>query len=189
MAPIQPEKDLRADHEAIRRTLSVLDHVTGLLREGHAVSDSDLYTLLDGLEDLSDVVHHTKEEIAVFPRLLEHPDEVDRQAIRELQNEHDAVDRKLDAVRERVEAATGGDLRARNRIAEAAEAYIETMRDLLDREEEVYLTALDSLLSREELDALGEELERLEQEDGRVDRDHFRAPVDRIAARYRGDGR
>lgn len=155
---MQPEEELRADHMAIRRGLKTLERLTGGLREGHPVRNTDLYTLVDVLGKAARRNHQAKEEAIVFAFLRERKDRFGLNALRPFEEDHDELDEMLSEVRELVARATGGDRRARHEINKRAERYADAMRDHLSREEEAFLDKLHEELTTEEIEELDQQL-------------------------------
>lgn len=155
---MQPEEELRADHMAIRRGLKLLERLTASLREGHAVRNTDLYTLVDVLGKAATRDHQTKEEQVVFGFLREHQDAFGFDGLRSFEQDHEELETMLSEIRELVASATGGDRRARHEINKRAEQYAETMREHLDREEKTFLDQLHESLSTEAIKDLDSRL-------------------------------
>lgn len=178
---MQPEKELRADHEAIRRAMRVLEGLTAALWEGHGIPDTDLRRLVDWTQELA-TRHHEGPKQATLDVLRGLPDAPEPGTVRELDEQHDEVMDMFAGVRELVDPATQGDTRARDRLATRAERFGEAMRELLKREEEAYLNDLDSSLPREQLDELADRFEELAW--GPEERETIERNVDRLADRY-----
>lgn len=178
---MQPEKELRADHEAIRRAIRVLDGLTAALWEGHGIPDTDLGRLVDWTEELA-TRHHEGPKQATLDVLRGLPDAPEPGTVREVDEQHDEVMEMLAEVDELVDPATQGDTRARDDLAKGTERFGEAMRELLKREEDAYLNDLDSSLPREQLDELADRFEELDW--GPEERETIERNVDRLAERY-----
>jgi hemerythrin-like domain-containing protein len=155
---MQPEEELRADHMSIRRGLNLLEQLTGTLREGHPVRNTDLYTLVDVLGKAATNNHQAKEEQVVFQFLRDRRDRFELDSFRPFEETHDELEDQLSDIREIVARATGGDRRARHEIDKRAQRYGEAMREHLEAEEEAFLDQLHEELSTDEIEELDDQL-------------------------------
>lgn len=155
---MQPEEELRADHMAIRRGLKLLTQLTGSLREGHPVRNTDLYTLVDVLGKAATRNHQTKEEKIVFAFLREHRESFGFDGLGTFEEDHEELESMLSEVRNLVASATGGDRRARHEIDKRANRYADTMREHLKAEEEAFLDQLHESLTTDQIEDLDDEL-------------------------------
>lgn len=151
---MQPEEELRADHMAMRRGAKVLQRLAHHLREGHAVRNTDMITLVDALDETASEEHHAKEEQVLFAYLRDRKARFGFDGLRSFHEEHDDLGDRLADIRELVEPATEGDKRARQDLEKETERYRETLRDHLRREEETFLDRLHENLSTDEIQEL-----------------------------------
>lgn len=179
---MQPEEELRADHLAIRRGLKLLEQLTGSLREGHPVRNTDLYTLVDVLGKAATRNHQAKEEDVVFGFLRERRDRFGLDGFRTFQEDHEELDTMLSGVRDLVASATGGDRRARHQIDKRAGKYAEAMREHLKEEEEAFLDRLHEELTTDEIEELDEMLDAFQG--APKARPRLDQRVDRLSDRY-----
>lgn len=155
---MQPEEELRADHMAIRRGLKLLERLTSVVREGHRVRNTDLFTLVDVVDQATREHHHAKEEQVVFGFLRDRRERFGFDGLRPFETDHDELDEMLTDIRELVGRATGGDQRARQRIEKQAGRFGDAMREHMTREEETFLDQLHEQLSTDEIGDLEDEL-------------------------------
>lgn len=180
---MQPEKTLRADQYAIRDMTRILDDLSGRLREGHDVAGSDLNQVIGTLDSFVADAYRPRQS-ALFGLLREHVDDVDPDELGAIEEGHQQAQAMLTESREEVEAAAGGDERARRRLDAATNRYQDAMTAILDREGPAFLTDLDSLLDRRRLDELADRFEQISDE--APDRGRAVGTVARIASRYAG---
>lgn len=182
---MQPEEELRADHMAIRRSLKLLEELTGVLREGHPVENTDLFTLVDVLDQATSENHQAKEEQIVFEFLREHRDRFGFDGLRSFEQDHEELDERLAELRDTVGPATEGDKRARQRIQKQARRYAEAMREHLQAEEETFLDRLHESLTTDQIQELAD---RMAEFDGEPKaRSRLDSRVERLQARYEDD--
>lgn len=161
---MQPEEELRADHMGIRRGVKLLEELTSWLREGHPVRNTELYTLVDVLDQAVSQAHHAKEEQVVFAFLQDRRSRFGIDGLRGFHEDHDELGDRLADIRELVGPATEGDQRARQRLEKEVGRYAEAMREHLQREEEAFLDRLHENLSTDEIEDLDEQMEDFEGE-------------------------
>jgi hemerythrin-like domain-containing protein len=179
---MQPEEELRADHQSIRRGIKLLEQLTGSLREGHPVRNTDLYTLVDVLGKAATNNHQAKEEEIVFAFLRDRRERFGLDGLRPFEEDHEELSEMLNEVRDLVARATGGDRRARHEIDKRAQRYGETMREHLEAEEEAFLDRLHEELSTDEIDDLDAQLSSF---DGpRKARDRLEQRIERLRDSY-----
>lgn len=180
--PMQPEEELRADHMAIRRGLKLLENLTDVLREGHPVENTDLYTLVDVLDQATRENHQAKEDQIVFEFLRDHREKFGFDGLRHFEQDHDELAERLAELRDTIEPATEGDQRARQSIKKQAHGYADAMREHLEAEEQTFLDQLHENLTNDEIGDLGD---RMAEFDGQPKaRSRLDDRVERLQDRY-----
>jgi hemerythrin-like domain-containing protein len=155
---MHPEDDLRADHMAMRRGVKMLDQLTSVLREGHGVRNTDLFTLVDVLDETAAEHHYAREEQVLFGYLRERQARFGFDGLRQFHEDHDDLDDRLADIRELVEPAAEGDQRARQNLEKAVDRYADALREHLQAEERTFLDRLHENLSTDEIRDLGDQL-------------------------------
>lgn len=179
---MQPEEELRSEHMGIRRGLKTLERLTSGLREGHPVRNTDLFTLVDVLDQAASDHHQAKEEEVLFSFLRDRRSRFGFDGLRGFNEDHDELDDRLADIRELVEGAAEGDMRARQRLEKEVDRYAEAMREHLRREEAAFLDPLHESLSTDEIGELGDQLDSFEASPKALSRLEER--VERLDERY-----
>lgn len=62
---------LKEDHETIKSALAILDRMASLIRRNTAPDKKDIFIVMRFLSEFVDKCHHGKEEIILFPAMIE----------------------------------------------------------------------------------------------------------------------
>lgn len=157
-----PFEMLSACHERVQRSLDLLQRLQDYLRD-HACDDSARQAARDVLRyfDIAAPLHHEDEELHVFPPLLARGSADAQAAVRQLQQDHEAMSANWQAARALLLALAEGrcdafgvqDEAVLARFAGVYAAHIRT-------EEEVVYPAARALLAPETVQAMGTEMRR-----------------------------
>lgn len=149
---------LRSDHEVIERALRVMERASLRLEAGQTLSPEILSSAVDFLRNFADGCHHAKEELALFPRLIERGLIRDGGPIGVMLHEHDlgrAYLRRLEDALDRNDSES---------TVDALQCYTALLRNHILKENEVLFPTADRLLTGDDHDELLATFARLERE-------------------------
>lgn len=153
---------LEACHERVLRSLALLQKLQDYLHD-HRCDDSARQAARDVLRyfDMAAPLHHEDEELHVFPPLLERGGADTVAAVRQLQQDHEAMSANWQAARALLQALAEGSQESFSALDEAvlarfAGVYAEHIR----LEEDLVYPAARALLAPEAVQAMGAEMRR-----------------------------
>ncbi|HWQ27510.1 MAG TPA: hemerythrin domain-containing protein [Dehalococcoidia bacterium] len=149
---------LRRDHEVIERALRVMERAALRLEAGQTLSPEVLSSAVDFVRNFADGCHHAKEELALFPRLVERGLMRDGGPIGVMLHEHDlgrAYIRRLEDALDRDD---------REATVDALQSYTALLRNHILKENEVLFPMADRLLSDTDQRELLAAFERIERD-------------------------
>lgn len=153
---------LEACHERVLRSLALLQKLQDYLHD-HPCDDSAHQAARDVLRyfDMAAPLHHEDEELHVFPPLLERGGADTVAAVRQLQQDHEAMSANWQAARALLQALAEGSQESFSAPDEAvlarfAGVYAEHIR----LEEDLVYPAARALLAPEAVQAMGAEMRR-----------------------------
>ena len=153
---------LEACHERVLRSLALLQKLQDYLHD-HPCDDSARQAARDVLRyfDMAAPLHHEDEELHVFPPLLERGGADTVAAVRQLQQDHEAMSANWQAARALLQALAEGAQESFSAADEAvlarfAGVYAEHIR----LEEDLVYPAARVLLAPEAVQAMGAEMRR-----------------------------
>ena len=153
---------LEACHERVLRSLALLQKLQDYLHD-HPCDDSARQAARDVLRyfELAAPLHHEDEELHVFPPLLERGSADAVAAVRQLQQDHEAMSANWQAARALLQALAEGAQESFSAADEAvlarfAGVYAEHIR----LEEDLVYPAARALLAPEAVQAMGAEMRR-----------------------------
>ena len=153
---------LEACHERVLRSLALLQKLQDYLHD-HPCDDSARQAARDVLRyfDMAAPLHHEDEELHVFPPLLERGGADTVAAVRQLQQDHEAMSANWQAARALLQALAEGSQESFSAPDEAllarfAGVYAEHIR----LEEDLVYPAARALLAPEAVQAMGAEMRR-----------------------------
>lgn len=161
--PMDPIKELRTEHEAVRSALVILSTIrqqietTGSIpHPGHLTQLFDFFTLF------VDRCHHAKEEELLFPAM--EAVGVSRQGgpIGVMLNEHQRGREHVSGMKNALDQTIGGNTGAALELAAHARAYIDLLRRHIDKENGVLFPMAARHLSAEKLMELQAGFDRIE---------------------------
>jgi hemerythrin-like domain-containing protein len=152
---------LRDEHHGVLVVLEQLRRAAAAAEAGVAVPAAIFQDIREYFVVFVDRCHHTKEEEAVFPRLLQHGGNAD--LVDELEQGHDRG-RKLSAsYAEAVGAYVPGDQRSGRRLAAASREYAAFLQEHIEAEAADLFPHMEAMLSSED-EAMVREFDRIEEE-------------------------
>ncbi len=153
---------LEACHERVLRSLALLQKLQDYLHD-HPCDDSARQAARDVLRyfDMAAPLHHEDEELHVFPPLLERGGADTVAAVRQLQQDHEAMSANWQAARALLQALAEGSQESFSALDEAvlarfAGVYAEHIR----LEEDLVYPAARALLAPDAVQAMGAEMRR-----------------------------
>lgn len=149
---------LRNDHEVIERALRVMERAALRLDAGQTLSPEVLSSAVDFLRNFADGCHHAKEELALFPRLVQRGLIRDGGPIGVMLHEHDlgrAYIRRLEDALDRDD---------RESTVDALHCYTALLRNHILKENDVLFPMADRLLTPDDHADLLAQFQRLERE-------------------------
>lgn len=153
---------LEACHERVLRSLALLQKLQDYLHD-HPCDDSARQAARDVLRyfDMAAPLHHEDEELHVFPPLLERGGADTVAAVRQLQQDHEAMSANWQAARALLQALAEGAQESFSApdvavLARFAGVYAEHIR----LEEDLVYPAARALLAPEAVQAMGAEMRR-----------------------------
>lgn len=153
---------LEACHERVLRSLALLQKLQDYLHD-HPCDDSARQAARDVLRyfDMAAPLHHEDEELHVFPPLLERGGADTVAAVRQLQQDHEAMSANWQAARALLQALAEGTKESFSApdvavLARFAGVYAEHIR----LEEDLVYPAARALLAPEAVQAMGAEMRR-----------------------------
>jgi hemerythrin-like domain-containing protein len=157
-----PFEMLEACHERVQRSLALLQKLRDYLHD-HPCDDSARQAARDVLRyfDIAAPLHHEDEELHVFPPLLERGAADAVAAVRQLQQDHEAMSANWQAARALLRALADGDQSAFSAQDEAVLArFAGVYGEHIRIEEEVVYPAARALLAPAVVQAMGAEMRR-----------------------------
>lgn len=153
---------LEACHERVLRSLALLQKLQDYLH-GHPCDDSARQAARDVLRyfDIAAPLHHEDEELHVFPPLLERGAADAVAAVRQLQQDHEAMSANWQAARARLLALAEGAQEAFSAQDEAVlERFAAVYAEHIRIEEDLVYPAAQALLDPAVVQAMGAEMRR-----------------------------
>jgi hemerythrin-like domain-containing protein len=162
---MKPIEDLKKEHDAVKTTLKILDHICSEAEKTGDIPNPDhLVQLIEFFRTFVDKCHHGKEEALLFPALEEVG--VSREGgpigvmLKEHQQGRDLV-AKMDAA---LSKYSGGNRELVPDLIQYARAYIALLNQHIDKENNVLFSMADKHLSSEKQAELWEGFETIETE-------------------------
>lgn len=153
---------LEACHERVLRSLALLQKLQDYLHD-HPCDDSARQAARDVLRyfDMAAPLHHEDEELHVFPPLLERGGADTVAAVRELQQDHEAMSANWQAARALLQALAEGTKESFSAPDEAVRArFAGVYAEHIRLEEDLVYPAARALLAPEAVQAMGAEMRR-----------------------------
>ncbi len=185
---MQATQVLRNEHEGIMAMLAVVEAAAYRLREGKQVSPELFTDAVDFFRNFADGCHHSKEELELFPELVEHGIPQEGGPVGMMLIEHDQGRAFIRAMKEAAEAYARGDQSAIPALTTNALEYVELLRQHIQKENNVLFVMADQVLGDSEQSRLYdafEEIERTRTGPGEHERYHAMiAKYQKVAAEW-----
>jgi hemerythrin-like domain-containing protein len=162
---MKPTEILKAEHRVIERVLASLEVLTTkALKAGKLEADAAAHAV-DFFRNFADRCHHGKEEAKLFPALEAKGFSPEDGPTAVMRAEHEQGRAYVRVLAESLAAAGQGDAQALKRFAQAAQGYVDLLRQHIQKEDHCLFAMADSALSADEQLSLLEAFERIEHED------------------------
>ena len=172
---------LVAEHDIIKRALSVLEKVVAQIESGQSVPDEFPKWAPQFFRHFADQCHHAKEEDLLFPLLKERGIPEEGGPIGCMLLEHEVV---RDCVR-RMRDASEADPFDGTKFVAAAKEFIPLLRQHIDKENNILFQMAGNVLSEADDADLTEKFSKVEQE---RDLDGMHERYDAEVARWEDEG-
>jgi hemerythrin-like domain-containing protein len=128
-----PIEQLMSEHQLIKQVLTALEE-----RLHQVPFPADFIAdALDFFSQFADGLHHYKEEMGLFPAMVQNGVPLENGPVACMLHEHDEGRGYLKTIRESLPAVRGGSTEAQTRIQLNAAAYIEMLRNHIWKEDEI----------------------------------------------------
>ncbi len=185
---MQATQVLRDEHEGILAMLAVVEAAAYRLREGKEVPPELFTDAVGFFSNFADGCHHGKEELELFPELVEHGIPQEGGPVGMMLLEHDQGRALIRGMREAAQAYAKGDRSAIPALTTNALEYISLLRQHIQKENSVLFVMADQVLSESEQSRLYdafEEIERTRTGPGEHERYHAMiAKYQKVAAEW-----
>jgi len=162
---MKPTEILKAEHRVIERVLAGLEALAAKATETGQLEADAAAQAVDFLRNFADRCHHGKEEAKLFPALERKGFSPEAGPTAVMRSEHEQGRAYTRALAESLDAAGRGDAQALKRFTEAAQGYVDLLRQHIQKEDHCLFAMADSALSADEQKALLEAFEQVEHED------------------------
>ena len=154
---------LRDEHEGILAMLAVVETAAYRLRDGKDVSPTLFTDAVGFFRNFADACHHGKEELELFPELVEHGLPKEGGPVGVMLVEHDQGRAFVRGMKEAADKYAQGDQSAIPALVSNVLGYVELLRAHIDKENSVLFNMADRLLSDTEQDQLYDGFEEIER--------------------------
>jgi hemerythrin-like domain-containing protein len=138
---------LKDEHRSIERMLNVLETTSSRLKEGRDVSPRIFRDALKFIKQFADGCHHHKEEILLFPTMIEKGFLREAGPIAVMLSEHDIGRAHVRSMLEAVEKYEHGDKTGASQLTSSADAFIGLLRQHILKEDNVLFPMADQHFS------------------------------------------
>ena len=183
---MQPIKDLKIEHDAVRMTLRILDKICQQIEESGKIIDfQQLDQLLEFFQVFVDKCHHGKEEELLFPALEKVGVSNSGGPIEVLLNEHQQGREYVQTMKAALAQYTKGDRTVVNEFVNSAKEYINLLNQHIDKENDVLFPLAEIHLSEQAQAKLWQGFEMIEtQKIGVGKHDEFHKMLDKLESVY-----
>jgi hemerythrin-like domain-containing protein len=183
---MQPIKDLKMEHDAVRMTLRILDKICQRIEKSGEIMDlQQLDQLLGFFKVFVDKCHHGKEEDLLFPALENVGVSREGGPIEVLLHEHQQGRDHVQAMNAALSQYREGNRKAAAEFVKTARGYISLLDQHIDKENGVLFPLAEKHLSQHEQEILWEGFEMIEtQKIGAGKHDEFHKMLDKLESVY-----
>ncbi len=137
---------LMEEHRVIERVLTALERATHRLSRGEEVYLRFFTGTTVFIKGFTDACHHKKEEVVLFPALVENGLPKDSGPVAVMLAEHEEGRRLAQGMRQATERFQAGDIRMRDTLVQNAKAYINLLRQHISKEDKVLFPMADKVI-------------------------------------------
>jgi len=161
---MDPIASLTTEHRLIERVLQALGRAATLGREGRPLPLELFTDAVAFIRRYADRVHHTKEEVLLFPLLEKAGLPREAGPIGCMLDEHESGRRFTGAIHQAADLVGRGDLNAMAPLCQAADAYAQHMTMHIQKEDGVLFVMARRLIRPEDMEELGSAFARVDAE-------------------------
>jgi hemerythrin-like domain-containing protein len=179
-----PIQELKTEHRAIERALTLLESIAEEIEKGTAQEDAR--RMLDFLKTFADTCHHGKEERVLFPGLEKAGVSKEGGPIGVMLREHDQGRGHIRSMAGALSGLAAGNPNARELFRQHAGAYAALLRQHIAKEDQVLFEIAERQLSQASKEDIQTEFDRIERDivgEGR--HEDFHRMLDRLDQKYR----
>ncbi len=162
---MKPTEILMEEHRVIERVLIALEKAASRLSRGEEVYlrfFSGTSALINGF---ADSYHYKKEELVLYPALVENGLPKDTGPVAVMLAEHEEGRRLAQRLRQVTERFQAGDVKVRDQIVLCALGYVSLLRRHMDKEDNVLFPLVGKVIPADRQDKIIEAFERFEREE------------------------
>jgi len=183
---MQPIKDLKMEHDAVKITLRILDKICQRIEKSRKIIDFEhLDQLLEFFKVFVDKCHHGKEEELLFPALENVGVSNKGGPIGVLLHEHQQGREYVQAMNAALDQYTKGGQSVVNEFVKSAKGYINLLTQHIEKENGVLFPLAEKHLSKQTQEKLWEGFEMIEtQKIGVGKHDEFHKMLNKLESVY-----
>ena len=155
---------LMDEHRGIERMLAAMEAQAPRLEAGEGGPVTLFEQGVDFLRNFADRCHHHKEELLLFPLLVERGVPSRGGPIGVLLAEHEMGRAEIRAMDEAIRRYRAGEVSALDELAASARRYVALLRQHIRKEDEVLFRMADDVLSSDDQARLAADFDRVEQD-------------------------
>jgi len=153
------------EHRVIERVLNALERATNRLSRGEEVYLRFFTGTAVFIKGFTEACHHKKEEVVLFPVLVENGLPKDSGPVAIMLAEHEEGRRLAQGMRQSTERFQAGDIRMRDSLVENARAYIRLLHQHISKEDKVLFPMADKIIPPDQQEQILSAFERYEHDE------------------------
>ncbi len=141
---------LMEEHRVIERVLNALERATNRLSRGEEVYLRFFTGTVVFIREFTDACHHKKEELVLFPALVENGLSKKSGPVAVMLAEHEEGRRLAQGMRQSTERFQAGEIRMREQLVQNTRDYISLLRQHIPKEDKVLFPMADKVIPAEQ---------------------------------------